>query len=191
MEPENRRLEEWLDAALKQYGNAEPRVGLENRILARLRAEPARRSRWLWPILAATAAAALIAGILVSGDLKEVPAPSSVKAVIAPQIPKTRGEKEVAIKTGHRHGRQVRAREVAKGVEPTQAPIVKADQFPSPAPLSEQEERLARYVREHYEQAVMIARAQTELRKRDALEENQPQNESGPISRSPQEDERD
>ena len=32
---------------------------------------------------------------------------------------------------------------------------------------------LARYVREHYEQAVLIARAQTELRKRDALEENQ------------------
>jgi len=173
MEPENRRLEEWLDGALKRYGEGEPRLGLENRILARLHAEPARRSRWWWPILAATAAAALIAGIRVSEDLKEVPAPPSAKAVSAPAISKTRDEKQIAIKVGRRHERQISARELTKSVEPTQAPPVKTDQFPSPAPLSEQEKMLARYVREHYEQAVLIARAQTELRKRDALEENQ------------------
>lgn len=191
MEPENRRLEEWLDAALKRYGDAGPRVGLENRILARLHAEPARPSRWWWPVMAAAAVAAVIVGIRLSEDFKEIPLLPSVKALSAPPISKTRDEKEVAIKVGRRHKPQITAREVAKGLEPIQAPTVNTDQFPSPAPLSEQEEMLARYVREHYEQAVMMARAQTELRKRDALEENQPHNESGPIPRSPQEDERD
>ena len=40
MEPENqeRLVEQWLDIGLKRYGEAEPRPGLEGRILAGLRA---------------------------------------------------------------------------------------------------------------------------------------------------------
>ena len=36
-----REVERWLDAALTQYAKAEPRAGLEGRVLAGLRAEPA------------------------------------------------------------------------------------------------------------------------------------------------------
>ena len=41
-EDNDQSAERWLDAALKQYGEAEPRPGLENRMLANLQAERAR-----------------------------------------------------------------------------------------------------------------------------------------------------
>jgi hypothetical protein len=46
----------------------------------------------------------------------------------------------------------------------------KLDQFPSPRPLSKQEELLARYAREHPQEANLIAQAQAELEKQDLLE---------------------
>jgi hypothetical protein len=48
--------------------------------------------------------------------------------------------------------------------------IPKLDQFPSPHPLSEQEELLQRYVAENPERAVLVARARMEVQERD-LEE--------------------
>jgi hypothetical protein len=37
------RLDQWLDAALHEYGSAEARTGLEGRVLANLAVERARR----------------------------------------------------------------------------------------------------------------------------------------------------
>ena len=56
---------EWLDTALKQYGETEPPTGLEGRLLATLRAESERvppRRNW-WPALAAVAAMVIVAGV--------------------------------------------------------------------------------------------------------------------------------
>ena len=39
MEPEKHKLDQWLDQALNDYGHAEPRLGLETRILASLATE--------------------------------------------------------------------------------------------------------------------------------------------------------
>jgi hypothetical protein len=47
----------------------------------------------------------------------------------------------------------------------------KLDQFPSPQPLSEQEEILANYVGKYPEHAILIARARNEALQRDQLEE--------------------
>jgi hypothetical protein len=44
------------------------------------------------------------------------------------------------------------------------------EQFPTPTPLSDQEKLLARYVQEFPQRAALIARAQTQLRKRDEFE---------------------
>jgi hypothetical protein len=45
-EPWDRQIDEWLDTALSEYGRAEPRAGLEARIVEKLRSRPSRRARW-------------------------------------------------------------------------------------------------------------------------------------------------
>jgi hypothetical protein len=47
----------------------------------------------------------------------------------------------------------------------------KLGQFPSPQPLSQQERLLQKYVAEHPEQAVLLARARGEALRQDQLEE--------------------
>ena len=56
---QQRNFDRWLDSALQARANAEPRVGLEDRVLARLASELQRRIVW-WPVMA-TAIAAVIA----------------------------------------------------------------------------------------------------------------------------------
>lgn len=61
----DRKLDQWLDEALSQYGAAEPRLGLEHRVLAHVRAEEqareGRRSWWRWmPAFAAIAAVLVV-----------------------------------------------------------------------------------------------------------------------------------
>lgn len=56
----------WLDEALAQYSAAEPRMGLENRILANLEAHSAgRRRKWFY-VFAATAAVMLFAVLVTT-----------------------------------------------------------------------------------------------------------------------------
>jgi len=49
-EPMDKKLEEWLDQALAEYGRAEPPPGIEARAVANLRGRMQRRSWWArWP----------------------------------------------------------------------------------------------------------------------------------------------
>jgi hypothetical protein len=60
--------DQWLDSALSQYGNAEPRTGLESRVLANLQAERNRmasRRPWWWAVGAVAAAAAIVAVVWI------------------------------------------------------------------------------------------------------------------------------
>src|SRR5712671_6781306 len=66
MEPKDQEnLHRWLDRALVEYGNTEPRPGLEARVLANLSAERERitaRQGWFWALtLTATAAVIILA----------------------------------------------------------------------------------------------------------------------------------
>jgi hypothetical protein len=70
MDADNRKLQppefdRWLDAALRAGANAEPRIGLEDRVLARLRAEPPRKQFAWWPVLIPATAVFVIAVALV------------------------------------------------------------------------------------------------------------------------------
>jgi hypothetical protein len=63
--PQPPEFDRWLDTALRARANAEPRSGLEDRVLARLRAESPRKHFALWPLLSAMATVFVIAVALV------------------------------------------------------------------------------------------------------------------------------
>lgn len=165
-------LDRVLDAALAKYAAAQPRQGLEERVLANLRAERAKvpyRAWWHWSVMALTAA--IIVAITFAWRSGERPHP-----LVADHLPVRTPSVEqpgprVAAKTGannvHPHAsslaiRQATHRARHKVVEPGNP---KLDQFPSRQQLSEQELALARYVSEFPQEATLIARAQEEYEK--------------------------
>ena len=161
MEPKNQeRMERWLDKVLAEHGSAEPRPGLEKRVLVRVRQEQeaSAQTRSWWPVLAATAAAVALA---IGVFMVERPA----KAPVTPVANADRQRSPtVAEKAPHQVAVPLRARRPHHTRRDTDAGqgVPKLDQFPSPAPLSEEEEALVRYVKEFPEEARMIAQAQAE-----------------------------
>ena len=75
-EPWDRKIDEWLDTALSEYGGAEPRAGMEARIVEELRSRPYRRSWWrVWrPTVWIPAAVALLV-IVMTMVFREPPQP--------------------------------------------------------------------------------------------------------------------
>jgi len=183
-EKPNRRNPDWLrrdddlalDAVLAKYTAAEPRVGLEERILANLRAERDRipnRVWWRWAI-AGVLAAIMIVGVTLTWRSAK---PSQPTAANRPQSSLHESQKpgtEVTVQDNtaqpHEHTPIRRAT-----VRPPRTAVgeksPKLDQFPSPQPLSEQEKILASYVNQYPEHASLIAQARMETLRRDQEEE--------------------
>ena len=169
-----RRLDSELDAALAKYSAVEPRAGLEERVLANLRAERARvtnYSWWRWSVagaLTAVVLAALVVGwrlgkspVMVNHRSTSRPGASQLQTNVAAnggvkQLPPTGRVPKPAV-------RRPRPTVVA-AVNP------KLDQFPSPQPLTEQEKILASYVARFRAQAVLIARVANEEIQQDRAE---------------------
>lgn len=185
-----------LDDALAKYARVAPRAGLEERILANLRAEQARvpnHAGWRWSVaigLAAVVVAALVVGwragkssrpLMVKRPSTSAPGPNDPR----PKVAANDGPKQL------RAAGQVSKRAAThRSPRPTVLATVNAklDQFPSPQPLSEQEEILVRYVAQFHEQAVLIARVANEELQRDRAELiGTPQSPSGPAGREDQE----
>jgi hypothetical protein len=167
----NQAAERWLNAALKQYGEAEPRPGIETRILANLQAERVRltlRPWWWRPAAAAVTITVLIAGawLLRRGpDVISVPISNQPTAVTRNQEPSA----PIASANGLYATPQQPRRSRSKSLNEQPSSIPRLEQFPAPAPLNEQEEMLAQYVREHRREATMVARARAELLKTELL----------------------
>jgi hypothetical protein len=168
-----------LDAALAKYAAVEPRTGLEERVLANLRAEQARvpdHAWWRWSAIAAVAAVIVVA---VALSLRSDKPSHPVVANHPPtpiQAPKKRGREIISIAhgSGTRPARPSTTRKPAMRPSPPEVAIARApklEQFPSPQPLSEQEKLLQNYVAGNPEQAVLLARARTEALRQDQLEE--------------------
>jgi len=195
MKPRDQQLDQFLDQMLAEYGKAEPRVGLENRVLAKLEREGiAGRRRWWW-LLGTVSATALVAAVVWMGSrprdhqanfqaggnsvrITPAPATSAREGLasgisVAQAIPSAKSRQAM---------RAIRPHAGEQGARATP----KLDQFPTPAPLSEQERILARYVSEYREQAVLVARAQTELRNRERREELETQPRESQPARSDQ-----
>jgi hypothetical protein len=159
-------LDRALDAALAKYAAVEPRVGLEQRILARLQSASApvpNRSWWQWS--AACAIAVLLAFTLALAWRSNRPAKLEVQHPSAPveRAPsatqfEANGEVHAAAAIRQIHkARRHQATVVADGP--------KLDQFPSPEPLTNEELALVRYVRHFPQDAVIVASAQEEFEK--------------------------
>jgi hypothetical protein len=160
--PDNERLGQWLDAALRNYGANEPRTGLESRILAKL---SSARERSLDQVRWGLALAASVCAILLvtwagwgfgrhAKSVSRIPAPvESVLPRDAPPathpIPTNQGQKPSAV-----HQRVSVA---------TATP--RLGQFPTPRPLSEQEQLLEEYVAKFPEEAKLVAGEQAEAQK--------------------------
>jgi len=160
-------LDRMLETALAKYAAAEPRPGLEDRVLANLQAERTRipvHAWWRWSV------AAVLAVVIVAVVLALRSGRSSLPVVADHSTAQMQGTKEPAkqpASNGERGG--VRSAEAGPARNKTghhsHPPVEiaihpKLDQFPSPQPLSEQEIALARYVRQFPQEATLVALAQ-------------------------------
>jgi hypothetical protein len=167
-------LDKQLDAALAKYSSVEPRAGLEQRILANLKAQEVPRSHlswWRWAI--PLAGAFLVISFFIWKVQRHRPEQVVGRPTTAGQQVKVATNSTVQVADHPRAGktpiRTKRHKPTAISVAPT-AP--KLEQFPSPRPLTEQEKLLAEYVSQFHEEAVLVARARAEIRRKD-LEETQ------------------
>jgi hypothetical protein len=138
----NRFADALLEAALRGYGSEAPRPGLEARILARVQArEREAQSHWWAWALAATAAALAIGvfSIYYPRHQPVIPPPTPSASKPEPESPVT-----VAVVPQPSAALQVRARRTRPVTNHPSRPA----QFPTPAPLTEQEKLLLLYVKQ-------------------------------------------
>jgi hypothetical protein len=175
----NAALDRELGAALAKFTTAEPRAGLEERILANLRIEQKRaaeRAWWRWPAVVALAAAIVISVFMASRSRTPT---QNIAAHNPPATmqPSTHNGMQGANDSEHGstlpHELSAQRLKPRAFSSPATVPVrsPKLDEFPSPQPLSEQEKMLAEYVAEHHQQAVLIARVRMAELKEDWVEE--------------------
>ena len=175
--------DQWLDAALKQYSSAEPRLGLEERLLRNLHANPVKKVSWHVWIAGATAVAAILllaAAFVIQGHPK--PAETMSEGVAQPGAHPSIAEVRKPVTLGHfENGTSVtlsksRHRPTTHARSQTKVQQRWPSQFPSPQPLSEQEQLLAQYVNQRPKEARLLAHATTELLEREmqAFENQRP-----------------
>jgi hypothetical protein len=147
-----RMLDELLDGALNEYSQVEPRVGLENRILATLSSNAQQESQWSWnrwQLWTAAAALACVVIAVLALNSQQNSVPAVVKEFLTPKNAKTSSVATVSKRpnpTVRRAPKWTRPRTAAKIPEAVTA-AVKQPVFPSPSPLSQQEQLLFAYLR--------------------------------------------
>jgi hypothetical protein len=177
-------LDRALDAALAKYASLEPREGLEERILANLRAAGTRRAQrawWNWgfAVLAAVLAIAAVA-IWRWNQPTQTPVavhpPTQEQAPVAPNLAHRDRNNAPPTKSVQWRRPQHRPQHESVAANP------KLDVFPSPLPLNEQEKILASYVSQYPQHAALVAEArmddlrqETEERRRIASERDERQ----------------
>ena len=158
-------LDTWLDKALHQYGDVEPRAGLENRILANLEStRNLNSSRWALIFAVAALATACIAIVFWFGASTHQTQRSVVAVTPTPALTTadatqhTQSLRPAVHVVAHRRIKRKVPQLAAAFNEP------RLPQFPSPRPLTKEEQMLQQYVTELPQEAVLIARAQAERR---------------------------
>jgi hypothetical protein len=135
------RTDELLDSLLAGYSDAEPRPGMETRIVAHLRAQESANPKtllgWIWATAGIGALAIVLVGIYFL-RLPDLPQPPSIRVATAPSFPAV-ASTHIAIHP---------ARTVSRARQETVAVVtdVRQEVFPTPAPLSPQEQLLLRYL---------------------------------------------
>ena len=158
-------LDRALDAALAKYASVEPRVGLEERILANARSTDSSRwavTGWTWRTAVLLAAVIVITASFAWRWNRALHRPIAVHRPEIPQAPiapyRAGGETGVAIQR-----KPLRHTPISPAPKPQVAAVKpKLDVFPSPLPLSEQEKILALYVETYPQHAALVAEARME-----------------------------
>ena len=140
------QLDSLLESLLSEYSAAEPRPGLEMRIVANLReAADRKRSwlgnpRWLWTGAAGVAVTTIALFILLFARAGQLPPPPEVVRLVvhAPPLANLRPI------TGRQES--IGARHKPYNIPDKAEASVRLDVFPTPVPLSEQEWLLLRYM---------------------------------------------
>jgi hypothetical protein len=163
IDPEkDKQMDEMLDSMLANYSAAEPRPGLETRILANLRESPEKQTaqgwwnfKWLWA--GVVAAAIVMAAVLIGGRHRTAP-PANVMVKIDQPVPQPEiqpHEPIVPKKTARIHRRKPSTAPTAQqnaALALSQRPA----NFPTPVPLSEQERMMFSYL-ENTPQEIIVA----------------------------------
>lgn len=145
-------VDELLDAALAQYSRTEPQAGLEARLRQRLEEEQARPARagWIWIPVAATAAVVL--GVTVLYVSRRAPAEQESQPRVARVAPGEAPAPVPPLAAPPAAGRRTAA------AQPPRLGAPRLEQFPAPAPLSEEERLLLRYAQQARAEQVVAAR---------------------------------
>jgi len=160
-----RDVDRWLEAALHARNHAEPRMGLEDRVLARLSSAGERTSFLRWPLFAAFAAVLAIASALLvlherhtgAETARELPAKNAQPATQLPvhraNIPPMTVEVQRRPRTRHASSCCL----VAKKRTDAQEVLPRLARFPSARPQTAQERMLMRLAARHdsYETAAL------------------------------------
>jgi hypothetical protein len=148
------QIDEMLDSLLAKYSSAEPRLGLETRILANLTLANPRDGegreashgwwnfKWLW--VGAVLAAVIVAGVLIGGKRHVAPPDKTVVQTAPPAVEEPeiqRSSPATAIAVPRRRKTFIEPRPQNTTLALSQRPAV----FPTPTPLSEQERLLLSY----------------------------------------------
>lgn len=165
--------DKWLDHALAEYAQAEPRAGFEGRVLARVRCEQEQsRQKAGWRLaLAFGAVAMLLLTLLWLGQ----PSAKRISGTQSSKVTPEASKSAQAFKQTQR---------IAGPNAPLNPPLrkplkervatPKRQQFPAALPLTDQERMLAQYVRDFPENAALMAQVQTDLQKLNELEMSGP-----------------
>ena len=163
-------LDRALDAALAKYSAVEPRVGLEERILANLRAEQAKPPARSWWFRGAAAALAAVVIVTATALLWKSGRPSHPAVAGHPSITTPAPERRVQTASNPtenmvrpQHGARIPRAGAHHSQSVSAAAAPKLDHFPSRLPLGVEEMALARYVQSFPSDARLIAQAQEEF----------------------------
>jgi len=153
------QVDDLLDAALKRYGEIEPRAGLEGRVLARLAQENHTNWRRPWAWESAAAFACLLAVVAWIGIVGRRERPNINRQ--AAKIVNREHQLEIAaVRPRINDTRSTQKNSARKGPQQARYTTPRLEQFPSPRPLSEQEKLLVAYASEYPKQAAELAQEQ-------------------------------
>jgi hypothetical protein len=178
---QDKHLDELLDSMLSEYSSVEPGPGLETRVLARVREAEGREApawrnwKWLWAGVAAAGAVLLLGmwmgrlrpGTRPSNRVVRIhqPAPDAPQKQQSAAVASPAQQKAPAAQTGaRRHPQAGRKQTPLRNAALENAALAWKQRpaiFPTPTPLSEQEQLLLRYM-ERTPREEMVAQSHAE-----------------------------
>ena len=184
------RMDDMLESLLANYSSAEPRPGLETRILANLHDVESREAgrgwwgfKWIWAGAALTAL--IVGGVLIIGKGKRhvAPPPSTVVQTVQPDVQQPITQQPIiqeprvqssVPKIGATPAIHHRHKTLAPGPQQnaTLAVSQRPANFPTPFPLSEQERLMLAYLNNRPRQEVIAQIQRTDQQEADEFWED-------------------